>query len=350
MDAFFASIEQRDNPQLKGKPVVVGKSSERGVIAAASYEARKYGIHSAMSSVKAKKLCPQLIFTHSRHEVYKDVSQTIISILKEYTDLIEPLSIDEAFLDVTENKLNIHSATLIAKELKNNIFNSTNLTASAGISYNKFLAKIASDQQKPNGLTVIEPKQAHNFLMALPIKKYHGIGKITAEKMHKMGIQNGYDLIQLSERKLINSFGKTGLYYYNIVRGIDKSPVLPNKIRKSIGIETTFSHDLTSIETQKHELDKLIDRLWERILKHDKYGRTLTLKIKHYDFDQFTRSTTSQFAISNRIILHNTANNLLDSCNLTKSIRLIGLSISNLVNDLFINKTDSPTQLKFPFK
>jgi len=331
MDAFYASVEQRDNPDLKGKAVVVGGESERGVVAAASYEARKFGVRSAMSSILAKRKCPDLIFVKANMKKYKDVSNQIMELFYEYTDLVEPLSIDEAFLDVTHNKKNIPSATLIAKEIKQRILEITNLTASAGISKNKFLAKIASDYQKPNGLFVIKPEEAEKFVEELSIEKIYGIGKVTALKMHNLGIYRGIDIKNKSQEWLIKNFGKQGSYFYDISRGIDKREVNPNRIRKSVGAERTFEKDLSTefeIITELYHIEKI---LIERIKKHGKFGRTLTLKVKYSDFEQITRSKTLISELKDFDMIHKTSKELLKQIDLIKKIRLLGLSVSQII-------------------
>ena len=344
MDAFYASVEQRDNPDLKGKPVVVGGGGERGVVAAASYEARKFGVRSAMSSIIAKKKCPDLIFVKGDMKKYKDVSNQIMTIFYEYTDLVEPLSIDEAFLDVTHNKKNIASATLIAKDLKQRIFELTNLTASAGISKNKFLAKIASDYQKPDGLFVIKPENAEKFVEELLIEKIFGVGKVTASKMHKYGIYRGIDIKNKSQNWLIKNFGKFGSYFYDISRGIDNREVNPNRIRKSVGAERTFEKDLSSefeIITELYHIEKI---LIDRLKKHGKYGRTLTLKVKYSDFEQISRSKTLIAVLKDFEMIHKTSKELLKQIELSKNIRLLGLSVSQ-----FIEKENNPVQLSLEF-
>ncbi|MGC9375463.1 MAG: DNA polymerase IV [Bacteroidales bacterium] len=333
MDAFFASIEQRDNPELRGKPVAVGGSSERGVVAAASYEARKYGVRSAMSSKKAKQKCPDLIFVQSNRKKYKEASQQMMEIFYEYTDLVEPLSIDEAFLDVTHNKKKLPSATLIAKEIKRRIYEKTNLTASAGVSINKFLAKIASDYKKPDGLFVIKPDEAEKFVEELAVEKIHGVGKVTAEKMHRLGIFTGIDLKAKTEKWLVGHFGKAGFHFYNIARAIDYREVNPNRIRKSVGAERTFEKDLESdfeIITYLYHIEK---ELFERVKRHGKYGKTLTLKIKYADFKQITRSKTVFYSINTFQKLHQLAKEIFTQVELEKSIRLLGLTVSNFPDD-----------------
>lgn len=293
MDAFFASVEQRDNPSLKGKPVAVGGSSERGVVAAASYEARKYGVRSAMSSKIAAQKCPHLIFVKPRFESYRAVSHQIREIFAEYTPLIEPLSLDEAYLDVTNNLKGIESATQIAIEIKEKIKMRTQLTASAGVSYNKFLAKIASDFNKPDGLYIIKPKQGPLFVETLEIDRFHGIGKVTAQKMHKMGIFTGKDLREYDEAFLVKHFGKIGRYYYQIARGIDTRIVNPERIRKSVGSENTFMQDLEARAEIQLGLEPLIEDVWRYCTKHEIFGRTVSLKVKYNDFQIVTRSRTT---------------------------------------------------------
>ncbi|MFB6319906.1 DNA polymerase IV [Saccharicrinis sp. FJH54] len=347
MDAFFAAIEQRDNPQWQGKPLVVGSPNARGVVAAANYEARKFGIHSAMPSVTAKRKCPDLIFTRGNFDKYRYESNRIRDIFHQYTDLVEPLSIDEAFLDVTENKFNNPSATLIAKEIKQKVKTTTGLTASAGVSYCKFLAKVASDMDKPDGIFVITPEQAQDFLDALPVKKFFGVGKVTAEKMHTLGIHTGKDLRAMSQQNLIQIFGKAGAFYYNIVRGIDDRPVEPDRIRKSVGAEDTFLKDLYSRESLSGELRKIAEKVSERMLKHQALGRTITVKIKFADFEQITRSRSLINAISDENTIFTSANNMLLEALETEErpVRLLGISMSNLhaLND------GEPIQLRIEF-
>lgn len=329
MDAFYASVEQRDNPLLKGKPVAVGGDHPRGVVAAASYEARRFGVHSAMPSVTARKKCPDLIFITPRFDVYAGVSDQIRRIFFEYTDLVEPLSLDEAFLDVTVNKKNISSATVIAREIKERIKDKTGLTASAGISINKFLAKIASDQKKPDGLFVIKPDEAEKFIEGLPVEKFFGVGKVTAGKMHKMGIKTGYDLKKYELNELIHHFGKIGSFYYNIVRAIDEREVEPGRIRKSLGAEQTFETDLITMQEILKELLQIEKVLIERIREENFYGRTLTLKVKFEDFEQITRSKSFYEKLDEQLI-HSTSIELAASVlHFKKGIRLLGLSVSN---------------------
>lgn len=344
MDAFFASVEQRDFPALRGKPIAVGGGSERGVISAASYEARKFGVRSAMSGKMARKLCPSLIFVKHRFEVYKDASREIMSIFRQYTDLVEPLSLDEAFLDVTENKINLPSATLIAKKIRQKIKEETGLTASAGVSYCKFLAKIASDYNKPDGLYLIKPEDAIEFIENLHIEKFFGIGKVTAKKMHKLGIHRGKDLKTYPVSELIRLFGKHGGNLYNLVRGIDNRPVKPNRLRKSVGAEKTFSTDLYLLKEIYENLNKIADTLVERLNKQKRYGYSLTLKVKYSDFKIITRSKTGEQLLNSKDIIMDYTHELLNFVELkNKAVRLLGLSVSKL-------ETDKPlewVQLKF---
>ncbi|MDA0195807.1 MAG: DNA polymerase IV [Bacteroidetes bacterium] len=331
MDAFFASVEQRDNPDLRGKPVAVGGSSQRGVVAAASYEARKFGVHSAMPSVTAFKRCPEIIFVKPHFEVYTAVSKQIRTIFHEYTDLVEPLSLDEAYLDVTSNKKGMPSATLIAKEIRQRIKTETQLTASAGISINKFLAKIASDQDKPDGLFLIPPEKAEAFVETLPIHKFHGIGKVTTKKMHDMGINSGADLKQWELSKLMKIFGKSGRYYYNIARAIDERNVEPNRPRKSIAAENTFETDLATFDEMMVELEEIGEVVFNRMKKVEGVGRTLTLKLKYSDFKQITRSKTLVNNFDNLKLILEITRELLLQCDIEiNPVRLLGLSVSNL--------------------
>jgi DNA polymerase-4 len=345
MDAFYASIEQRDNPSLKGKPVAVGGSRERGVVAAASYEARKFGVRSAMPSVKARRLCPKLVFVKPRFEVYQQVSIQINEIFHEYTDLVEPLSLDEAFLDVTENKVNIPVATEIAKEIKFKIKERTNLTASAGVSYNKFLAKIASDYKKPDGLFVIKPQAADRFIEELPVRKFFGVGQVTAEKMTRLGIITGKDLKEWSLEALIRNFGKSGSFFYDIARGKDEREVNPLRIRKSIGVEYTFEEDLFGLEAWVEALKNIEEELNERLNEKERKGRTLTLKVKFQNFEQITRSRSSDSYLTEKEI-HDYMLFLVEGIeDKERGVRLLGLTVSNL---------DRPVreiiQLKIPFQ
>ena len=334
MDAFFASVEQRDDPELRGKPVAVGGSRKRGVVAAASYEARKYGVHSAMPSITAARKCPGLIFVKARFGVYKEVSEQIREIFLEYTDLVEPLSLDEAFLDVTDNKIEMPSATIIAEQIRKKIWERTQLTASAGVSFNKFLAKIASDINKPNGIKVITPEEAIPFLESLPVKKFFGVGKVTADRMHRMGIRNGGDLKRFSEIDLVKRFGKVGRFYYKIVRADDQRPVNPNRIRKSIGAENTFSEDLETLPAMRERILPIAERVFDYMEKTDNYGRTITLKMKTPDFQTISRSKTFVREIRERASFLKACDELLENnWSAAGSVRLLGIAVSNLLMD-----------------
>ena len=332
MDAFYASVEQMDNPELRGKPLAVGGSRERGVVAAASYEARKFGIHSAMSSKRAYQLCSSIIFVKPRFERYKVITEQIREIFHGYTDLVEPLSLDEAYLDVTQNKKGIPSATLIAKAIKKQIKDEVGLTASAGISINKFLAKIASDYDKPDGITLIGPEKVHDFLKQLSIKDFFGVGKVTAKKMDALGIYNGADLLEWSKEGLYLKFGKSGRYYYDMVRGNDERPVNPHRIRKSLGAERTFDDDLIERSEMLERLDKIATEVERRLEKADKLGKTITLKIKFKDFTQITRSYTQETKIKGKNEIMQLTTNLLDDVSWGQyphGVRLLGITLSN---------------------
>jgi len=335
MDAFYASVEQRDEPKYRGKPLVVGGSPEkRGVVAAASYEARKYGIHSAMSARSAHHRCKELLFVRPRFDVYREISEQIRDIFYRYTDLVEPLALDEAYLDVTENKKGVPSATWIAKEIKQTILKETGLIASAGVSVNKFLAKVASDIDKPDGLFLISPEMAESFVEQLPIEKFYGVGKITAAKMNYLGIRVGADLKKWSPDELMKQFGKSGILYYKMARAQDDRQVNPNRIRKSIGAETTFEQDLDDIESINIELAKLAQVLKERLDKNRSYGRTITLKIKYADFQQATRSITENYLIEEANVILSLVKKLLLTTDVgNKEVRLLGISISNLAGE-----------------
>lgn len=332
MDAFYASVEQRDNPQYRGKPLVVGGSpNQRGVVAAASYEARKFGIHSAMPSVRAIAACPELIFVRPRFDVYREVSTQIHEIFKCYTDLVEGVALDEAYLDVTENKLNIAYASTIARYIKAEILEKTQLTATAGVSINKFLAKMASGQNKPNGLTVILPQEAIAFVEALPIEKFHGIGEVTAAKMHSLGIHTGADLKERSLVELTQHFGKVGHHYYKIARAEDDRVVEPNRVRKSIGAETSFAVDLSDRALMLLELEQIAQIVLSRLEQNQAQGRTVTLKIKFADYQQITRSKTLPSYTRDLETIIGTATALFEAVELeNRSIRLLGISLSNL--------------------
>lgn len=330
MDAFYASVEQRDDPQLRGRPVAVG-GRERGVVAAASYEARTFGVRSAMPSKTAMRQCPDLIFVKPRFEVYREVSRQIRDIFGRYTPLVEPLSLDEAYLDVTENMQEIVSATQIARQIRAAILAETGLTASAGVSYNKFLAKAASDYRKPDGLTVIPPAYGEAFVAALPIGKFYGVGPVTAAKMQRLGIESGADLRLQSAGFLERHFGKFGAYYYSIARGIDHRCVRPDRVRKSVGSETTFFTDLTARDEIEAAVASIMEDVWRRCEKAGATGRTLTLKIKYADFQQITRSRTSEAPIAARGDLEQASRDLVKGLfPLPKSVRLLGLTLSNL--------------------
>lgn len=332
MDAFFAAVEQRDFPQYRNKPIIVGGSpNSRGVVATCSYEARQYGIHSAMPSSHAYRLCPQAIFVKPRFEVYRSVSNTIRKLLSEYTDLIEPLSLDEAYLDVSACSRHQGSATLIAKAIKTRIKQATGLTASAGISYNKFLAKIASDLDKPDGLYLITPEQGGQFIEQLAIGKFHGVGKATAQKMQSLGIATGKDLKTQPLAFLQQHFGKSGQYYYNIARGIDTRPVNPNRPRQSLGMETTFQQDIIELQDVLTHLHNLLTQVLAKLDGQHQYARTLTIKIKYHDFVQITRSRTLPYNLSNNS--HSTAvlTSLLNGTDAgRRRIRLLGVTLSSL--------------------
>jgi DNA polymerase-4 len=352
MDAFFASVEQLDNPALKGKPVAVGGSKERGVVAAASYEARKFGVRSAMPSTTAYHKCPSIIFVKPRFERYKEISDIIREVFHEYTDLVEPLSLDEAFLDVTTNKKGLSSATLIAKAIRVDIFERTGLTASAGISINKFLAKIASDYNKPNGITLIGPEKVIEFLEQLKIEEFFGVGKVTAEKMNKNGIYDGKDLKTWSEEALKILFGKSGVYYYGIVRGQDDRPVNPHRIRKSLGAENTFDYDLIDVIDMKMKLEPIGHEVMRRVTKAEVYGKTLTLKVKFKDFTQITRSKTQLNIIDNYDRLMDTTYDLLSHINWSdfpEGVRLLGITCSNFGNEVELEAPAVNMQLTLNF-
>ncbi len=330
MDAFYASVEQLDDPELRDKPVAVGGSSERGVVSAASYEARKFGVRSAMSSVIAKRNCPHLIFVKPRFERYKEVSNQIREIFLEYTDLVEPLSLDEAYLDVTENKKGIPSATLIAKEIRDKIKVKTGLNASAGISINKFIAKVASDINKPNGQKTVNPEEVEEFLEQLQIRKFYGVGKVTAEKMYQLGIFKGVQLKEKSEEFLTQNFGKSGKYYYSVVRGIHNSEVKADRIRKSLGAERTFNENIASEIFMLERLDNIAKEIERRLKKSKVAGKTITLKIKYSDFTLQTRSKTLPYYIASKDIILEISKELLFQEKMKNSVRLLGITLSNL--------------------
>ena len=332
MDAFYASVEQRDNPDLRGKPVIVGgQPNSRGVVAACSYEARVFGIQSAMPSSRAVRLCPDAIFVKGRFDAYREASRQMHAIFREYTDLIEPLSLDEAYLDVTDCEQCQGSATLIAKQIKQKVKERMNLVVSAGVSYNKFLAKIASDMDKPDGLYVIRPEQAESFITTLPVRKFHGVGKVTEQKMHKHGIQTGADMRARSETDLCKIFGKSGGYYYRIARGIDERPVRSNRVRKSIGKENTFGKDLTNLEEIKGRLKDIAEQIAKLLVKREVMAKTLTLKVKYDDFTQITRAFSYKEYIQTAEEMIETIPALMERTELgRRPCRLLGLSVSNL--------------------
>jgi DNA polymerase-4 len=346
MDAFYASVEQRDDPVLRGKPVAVGGTRERGVVAAASYEARRFGVRSAMPSVTAKRRCPELIFVEPRFDVYRAVSQQIRTILAEYTLLIEPLSLDEAYLDVTENRKAMLSATKIAEEIRARIRAETGLTASAGISYNKFLAKMASDERKPDGLFVITPRIGPTFVQSLPVGRFHGIGPVTRDKMERLGIRNGGDLRAQTLPFLQQHFGKAGAYYYALARGIDERPVCADRIRKSVGAETTFSVDLFTLEKARVALEPLIGKVWSYCEESSIRGRTVTLKARYADFRQVTRSRTFEVPVASRAAIEAIVSALLEPLfPVSKGIRLLGVTLSSLAGEA---ATGVEHQLRLP--
>lgn len=351
MDAFYASIEQRDNPDYRGKPVAVGYGEKRGVVAAASYEARRYGIHSAMPSVTALRKCPQLIFVMPRFDYYRQVSNQIMQIFLEYTDKVEPLSLDEAFLDVTVNHKGNRSATLIAKEIKQKILSRTRLTASAGVSYNKFLAKIASDYRKPNGLFVIEPDEAEAFMEKLPVNKFFGVGRVTAARMDELGIKTGADLKQWSEMDLVREFGKAGIAYYHFVRGVDDREVESERVRKSLGAEETFFDDLSEMVDLLAALDQLAAEVQRRAEKKKFLARTLTLKIKYADFTVITRSRTVGHYIRTYRQLFDLGKELLLQVDdlQEQKVRLMGLTLKNADTDGSAQSAEG-IQLSLDFK
>lgn len=348
MDAFYASIEQRDNPQYHGKPIAVGGSPEGrgGVVATASYEARKFGVRSAMPSKKAKQLCKELIFVRPRFDVYKQVSLQIREIFQRYTDIIEPLSLDEAFLDVTEDKQNIGSAIEIAKLIRKAIKDELQLTASAGVSVNKFIAKIASDINKPDGLAFIGPSKIKSFIENLPVEKFFGVGKVTAEKMKRMGLHTGADLKKLSETEMVKRFGKPGKFYFKIVRGIDDRQVQPNRETKSVGAEDTFRYDLTTLEEMNAELEALAEVIYARLKRYALKGRTVTLKIKYHDFKLATRSQSFSEPLHDFETILETAKSLLAGAITDDSkVRLLGISLSNFADQPAKNKKSESDQL-----
>jgi len=346
MDAFYASVEQMDNPELRGKPVAVGGSENRGVVSAASYEARKFGVRSAISGVLAKRYCPEIIFVRPRFDRYKEISSKIHKIFHDYTDLVEPLSLDEAYLDVTQNKKGNPSASLLAQEIRARIFNEVGLTASAGISVNKFVAKIASDYNKPNGQKTVNPDEVEAFLEELPIRKFYGVGKVTTEKMYQLGIFTGTDLKSRSLEFLEKHFGKSGTFYYKVVRGIHNSEVKSSRITKSVAAEHTFDVNLSSEIFMMEQLERIAVSLEKRLKRHDISGKTITLKIKYSDFSQQTRSKTLPYFISDKSLIMENVEELLYQEKMKDSVRLLGISLSNLNTEI---KKAVAVQLKFTF-
>ena len=346
MDAFYASVEQLDNPELRGRPIAVGGGENRGVVAAASYEARKFGVRSALSGVLARKYCPELIFVRPRFERYKEVSGQIRAIFEEYTDLVEPLSLDEAYLDVTHNKKGIPSASTIAREIRERIFAATGLTASAGISINKFVAKVASDVNKPNGQKTVNPDEVEEFLSGLPIRRFYGVGKVTTERMYQLGIFTGADLRSKTLEFLEQHFGKSGAFYYEVVRGIHRSEVKPSRTAKSVAAEHTFDENLTSEIFMLEKLDAIAEQLIRRLRRYDVAGKTVTLKIKYSDFTLQTRSKTLPYFISDKSLILETVRELLYQERMGDSVRLLGISLSNLNIE---SKKAIAVQLKFDF-
>jgi len=348
MDAFYASVEQRDDPALLGRPVIVGGDpNSRGVVAACSYEARAFGIHSAMPASRAFRLCPHAVFLRPRFDAYTRESRRIREIFHEYTDLVQPLSLDEAYLDVTENKKGIETAYRVAQEIRRRIFETTGLTASAGVSFNKFLAKVASDVNKPNGITVVTPEDAPAFIDRLPIGKFHGIGKVTEAKMLEMGIHSGADLKRFSREGLIDRFGKAGAYYHDIAHGKDDRPVNPDRERKSVGKETTFGEDTIDKGRLVEVLAGLAEAVEAALDRHETAGRTVTLKVKYFDFQQVTRSATLEAPVNSAAAIMARVEGLLDKTEAgTKRVRLVGITVSNLTDGA---DEGGPLQLKLPF-
>ncbi|OYQ34736.1 DNA polymerase IV [Flavobacterium cyanobacteriorum] len=350
MDAFYASVEQLDNPELRGRALAVGGGEKRGVVAAASYEARKFGVRSAMSGFLAKKKCPHLIFVRPRFERYTEISKKIRNIFYEYTDLVEPLSLDEAYLDVTRNKKGNPSATMLASEIRQRIFEETGLTASAGISINKFIAKVASDYNKPNGQKTVNPDEVTAFLENLPIGKFYGVGRVTEERMYQLGIFTGRELKEKTREYLTEHFGKSGTFYYNVVRGIHTSEVKPGRIAKSVGAEHTFFENLVSEVFMEEKLHDIASELERRLKKKKAAGKTVTLKIKYSDFTLQTRSKTLPYFISDKALIMEAVTELLYQEKLKNSVRLLGISLANLNTDAENKvKKQVAVQLKFDF-
>lgn len=346
MDAFYASIEQRDNPKYKGKPLIVGGDpNRRGIVATCSYEARKYGIHSAMPSLTAYKLCPKAIFIRPRMEVYKKVSRQVMNILNEYSNLVEPLSLDEAFVDVSKSKRCKGSATLIALEIKERIFKEVGLTASAGVSFNKFLAKMASDFRKPDGITVITEENSKDFIRKLPIGKFFGVGRVTKNKLNNIGVFKGEDLLRFSEKELIGILGDRGKILYEFARGIDNRQVNPYRIRKSIGKEITLREDIEDIDEMIEILEKISEKVSESLYLLNKKGKTVTLKVKFNDFKHITRSITLEHFLKEKKEIMECVKDLISIVDFkNKKVRLLGITISSLEENIIIEERE---QLSF---
>lgn len=349
MDAFFAAVEQRDRPELRGRPVVVGGDpGGRGVVATCSYEARSFGIHSAMSAARAYRLCPQAIFVRPRFEAYREVSAQIRRIFLDWTELVEPLSLDEAYLDVTRNSQNNPSATRIARQIRQRIEAETGLTASAGVSYNKFLAKVASDVNKPNGLTLVTPEQAAEFIAALPVRRFHGVGRVTEKKMQRLGILSGADLRTRSLEELQRHFGSSALYYHQIARGVDERPVTPNRVRKSIGKEITLAEDLADIAQMLTILGRQADQIAELLARREAEAFCLTLKVRYADFQTLTRSRTRIEPFRTAAEMLGVAEELLRTTEAgARAVRLLGLTVSQFSREI---PADDPLQLELPFE
>lgn len=353
MDAFYASVEQRDNPELRGKPIAVGGARLRGVVAAASYEARKFGVKSAMPSVTAQRLCPDLVFVKARFDVYRSVSAQIREIFSRYTDVIEPLSLDEAYLDVTEDKQGVGSAVKIAHMIRKSIYEELNLTASAGVSYNKFIAKIASDQNKPNGQCVVLPDDGEAFVAQLPVRRFYGVGPKTAEKMARLNLQTGADIRACSLAFLAENFGSSAEYLYKASRGVDHRPVRPNRIRKSVGAERTYPEDLSELDVLREAVVSIAEEVWVRSQRNGCRGKTATLKIKFNDFQQITRAMSLDHLFGSEMELREVLLNLLQKeWPLDRPVRLVGAQLSGLVHSAInrnIGQGDSVTDVRVDY-
>ena len=347
MDAFFASVEQRDNPGLRGRPVIVGgRPDSRGVVAACSYEARRFGVHSAMPSARAARLCPKAVFISPRIARYKEISNQFMTIFHDYTDLVEPLSLDEAFLDLTDNLVHEASASRLAQRIRQRIFEATGLTASAGVSCNKFLAKVASNLNKPDGIAIIRPSEALSFLATLPIGRFYGVGKATEARMERIGVKMGGDLRRFSREELTFHFGKSGDYFYNICRGLDPRPVRSNRVRKSVGSETTMAEDILDLERIHHILRQLAGSVATSLEKHNFGGYTLTLKVRYQDFLTVTRSATFKTPLFTAADILSCLPRLIhDTQAGRRKVRLLGVTVSSL-----ITRSGTPYQLRLPFQ